>query len=190
MSWEIVQFSFLKVTPQYRPSSLGGHVESVENKKPWFCTASLALKACLGEAYLAKTELFIPETQHGRRLTKVYVLWINDFCFLSDSFRWHVRLKESQGRKEKQRRVGQYDLKIHRKRSQKVNQLTLKDKPFLSQGVIRTQSSWVGWGACGEEDWADVFLAIWNFKLVTRRISYFVVCAKPGEALVGNDVTS
>ena len=101
-----------------------------------------------------------------------------------------MRLNASQGRKENQRRVGQYHLKIHQKRSQKGNQLTLKDKPFLSQGVIGTQRSWVGWDACGAEDWADVFLAIWNFKLVTRRISCFVVCAKPVEVLMGSDVTS
>ena len=42
-----------------RPLSLGGHVESQENKKLCFCTASLALNLHLGEACCAKTKLFI-----------------------------------------------------------------------------------------------------------------------------------
>ena len=40
-----------------RPLSLGGHVESQENKKLCFCTASLALNSRLGEACRAKTKL-------------------------------------------------------------------------------------------------------------------------------------
>ena len=43
----------------YRPLSHGGHIESQENKKLCFCTASLALNSRLGEAYRAKTKLFI-----------------------------------------------------------------------------------------------------------------------------------
>ena len=43
----------------YRPFSLGGHVESQENKKLCFCTASLTLNSRLGEANRAKTKLFI-----------------------------------------------------------------------------------------------------------------------------------
>ena len=43
----------------YGPLSLGGHVESRENKKLCFCMASLALNSRLGEASLAKTKLFI-----------------------------------------------------------------------------------------------------------------------------------
>ena len=43
----------------YRPLSLGGHVESQDNKKLCFCTVSLALNSRLGEAYRAKTKLFI-----------------------------------------------------------------------------------------------------------------------------------
>ena len=39
--------------------SNGGHVESQENKKLCFCTASLALNSRLGEACRAKTKLFI-----------------------------------------------------------------------------------------------------------------------------------
>ena len=40
--------------------SLGGHVDSQENKKLCFCTASLALNTRLVEACRAKTKLFIP----------------------------------------------------------------------------------------------------------------------------------
>ena len=42
-----------------RPLSLGGHVESQENKKLSFCRANLALNLCLAEACYAKTKLFI-----------------------------------------------------------------------------------------------------------------------------------
>ena len=42
-----------------RPFSLGSHVESQENKKLCFCTASLALNSGVGEANRAKTKLFI-----------------------------------------------------------------------------------------------------------------------------------
>ena len=42
-----------------RPFSLGGHVESQEDKKLCFCTASLALNSHVGEASRAKTKLFI-----------------------------------------------------------------------------------------------------------------------------------
>ena len=42
-----------------RPFSLGGHVESQENKKLCFCTASLALNSRLSEATRAKTKIFI-----------------------------------------------------------------------------------------------------------------------------------
>ena len=42
-----------------RPLSLGGHVESQENKKLCFRTASLALISRLGEACRAKRKLFI-----------------------------------------------------------------------------------------------------------------------------------
>ena len=42
-----------------RPLSLGGHVESQENKKLYFCTASLALNSRLAEACPRKTKLFI-----------------------------------------------------------------------------------------------------------------------------------
>ena len=41
------------------PLPLGGHVESQENKKLCFCTASLALNSRVGEASRAKTKLFI-----------------------------------------------------------------------------------------------------------------------------------
>ena len=41
-----------------RPFSLGGHVESQENKKLCLCTASLALNSRVGEANRAKTNLF------------------------------------------------------------------------------------------------------------------------------------
>ena len=40
-------------------SAHGGHVESEENKKLCFCTASLALISYLAEACRAKTKLFI-----------------------------------------------------------------------------------------------------------------------------------
>ena len=43
-----------------RPLSHGGHVESQENKKLCFCTASLALNSRLAEACRAKTKLFVP----------------------------------------------------------------------------------------------------------------------------------
>ena len=43
----------------YRPLSLDGQVESQENKKLCFCTASLALNSRLGEACRAKTKFFI-----------------------------------------------------------------------------------------------------------------------------------
>ena len=43
-----------------RPLSHGGHVESQENKKLCFCTASLALNSRLAEGCRAKTKLFIP----------------------------------------------------------------------------------------------------------------------------------
>ena len=42
-----------------RPFSLGGHVESQENNKLCFFTASLALYSRVGEARRAKTKLFI-----------------------------------------------------------------------------------------------------------------------------------
>ena len=43
----------------YRPFSLGGHVESQENKKLCFCTVNPALNSHVGEANRAKTKLFI-----------------------------------------------------------------------------------------------------------------------------------
>ena len=43
-----------------RPLSHGGHVDSKDNKKLCFCTASLALNSCLGEVCHAKIKLFIP----------------------------------------------------------------------------------------------------------------------------------
>ena len=59
--------------PLELPSSLGGHVESQENRKLCFCTVSLALNSRLGEANRAKTKPFYsPETQHGHRVRKVY----------------------------------------------------------------------------------------------------------------------
>ena len=42
-----------------RPFSLGGHVDSQENNKLCFCTASVALNLHVGEANRAKTKLFI-----------------------------------------------------------------------------------------------------------------------------------
>ena len=48
-----------RVSLIYRPLLPGSHVESQENKKLCFCTASLALNSCLGEACHAKTKLFI-----------------------------------------------------------------------------------------------------------------------------------
>ena len=51
-----------------RPLSHGGHVESQENKKLCFCTASLALNLrlpCENKAF------YSPETQHGRRVIRV-----------------------------------------------------------------------------------------------------------------------
>ena len=49
-----------------RPLSMGGHVESKENKKLCFCTASLALNSLLAEAFRAKTKAFYSsETQDG-----------------------------------------------------------------------------------------------------------------------------
>ena len=50
----------------------GGHVESRENKKLCFCTANLALNSRVGEASRAKTAFYSPESQHGRRVRKVY----------------------------------------------------------------------------------------------------------------------
>ena len=48
------------------PLSIGGHVESQENKKLCFCTASLALNSRLAEACRAKTKAFYSsETQDG-----------------------------------------------------------------------------------------------------------------------------
>ena len=55
-----------------RPLSLSGHVESQENKKLCRCTASLALNSRLGEDCPAKQSYYSPETQHGRRVIKVY----------------------------------------------------------------------------------------------------------------------
>ena len=54
-----------------RPFSLGDHVESQENKKLCFCTASLTLNSRLREASRAEA-FYSPETQHGRRERKVY----------------------------------------------------------------------------------------------------------------------
>ena len=45
--------------PPNRPFSLGGHVESQENKKLCSCTPSLALNSRLGGACRVKTKLFI-----------------------------------------------------------------------------------------------------------------------------------
>ena len=42
-----------------RPLSLGGHVESQENKKLFFCMVSLALNWRLGEACREKSKFFI-----------------------------------------------------------------------------------------------------------------------------------
>ena len=42
------------------PLSLGVHVESLENKKLCFCTASLTLNSRLAKACHTKTKLFIP----------------------------------------------------------------------------------------------------------------------------------
>ena len=50
---------FLEKWCYNRPLSLGGHVESQENKKLCLCTASLAPNSCLGEANRTKTKLFI-----------------------------------------------------------------------------------------------------------------------------------
>ena len=42
-----------------RPFSLGGHVESLENKKVCFCTVGLAQTRIQREANRAKTKLFV-----------------------------------------------------------------------------------------------------------------------------------
>ena len=65
------QLSFHKWGISYGPSSLGGHVESQENKKLCVCTASLVLNSRLGEAGRAKT-FYSPETQHDRRVRMGY----------------------------------------------------------------------------------------------------------------------
>ena len=45
---------------------------SQENKKLRFCTASLALNSRVGEASRKNKAFYSPETQHGRRVRKVY----------------------------------------------------------------------------------------------------------------------
>ena len=61
--------------------SHGGRVESQDNKKLCFCTASLSLNSRLAEACRAKTKLFIsPETQHGRRVISIYCAGSFEFC--------------------------------------------------------------------------------------------------------------
>ena len=53
---KLINLNTFKLTN--RPLSHGGHVESQENKKLCFCTASLALNSRLAEACRAKTKLF------------------------------------------------------------------------------------------------------------------------------------
>ena len=45
---------------RYGPLSHGSHVESQENRKLWFYTASLDLNSRLAEAWRAKTQLIFP----------------------------------------------------------------------------------------------------------------------------------
>ena len=49
-----------KLTDINRSLSHGGHVESHENKRLCFCTASLAPNSRLAEACRAETKFFIP----------------------------------------------------------------------------------------------------------------------------------
>ena len=54
-----------------RPLSLDGHIESQENKKLCFRTASLVQNSVRGLQCKNKG-FYIPETQQGRRAIKVY----------------------------------------------------------------------------------------------------------------------
>ena len=56
-----------------RPLSLRGHVESQENKKLCFCTVSLASELASDRGLPCENKAFYsPETQHGRRVIRVY----------------------------------------------------------------------------------------------------------------------
>ena len=69
-------FHFARATRRWsdRPLSLGSHVESQENKKLCFCTASLALNS-----HLNSKAFYSPETQHGpawqRSMTAIPRTW-------------------------------------------------------------------------------------------------------------------